>query len=499
MRAWFAGDFTRCLDLCDAVRARDVESISQIALLRARTLLRVGRPEEALRVVNDVFVAHGTLDASLTAQMMLGTAEINLGDVAGGVARLERARLAATRAHSTVRSEIALRLANGYYARRDLDRAQSMLAEVSPDADIISALALNYRAWIESARGDHDAATEYFIAAVERLDRCRRQDRQMEANALEALSHLAAERFDVRAWAFIEERAERIDWTAQGLATSRFWITMSAALIHEAAGEARAALAAARRATELAPSPAYRALALCRRSAIARGTGESYSPADFVDEARALFDSVATDLHADETIAALAIAQESAHAGDFLTGGHYLDLHRSLRPTALVSALSADPRVAAYEDLVTATIADVRGDAETAQREYGAAFRAFRALGFTRRAVEAALRLAELSKADDLFAYVASATAALSPQYWVRRAMRRRERLYADPVARRLTASEREVLVLLCEGLTNEEIARARCGSCNTVKHIVTDLLKAFGVRNRQELIIECSRRRIGA
>ena len=46
--------------------------LAQTALLRARALLRLGRPQEAVTVVSGVFVVHGTLDASLTAQMLLG-------------------------------------------------------------------------------------------------------------------------------------------------------------------------------------------------------------------------------------------------------------------------------------------------------------------------------------------------------------------------------------------------------------------------------------------
>ena len=77
--------------------------------------------------------------------------------------------------------------------------------------------------------------------------------------------------------------------------------------------------------------------------------------------------------------------------------------------------------------------------------------------------------------------------------------MGRRERLYSDPIASALSASNREVLVAVCEGKTNAEIARARGRAVSTVKHAVTELLHAFGVDSRHALMVECARRHIGA
>ncbi|MEA2720450.1 MAG: hypothetical protein QOJ39_2314, partial [Candidatus Eremiobacteraeota bacterium] len=115
MRAWFAGDFEGCLALCDRVRPNDVDMVSQLALLRARALLRTSRPDEAITVVRNVFVAHGTLDASLTARMLLGTAYVRRGDDQHGLDLLESAYRASENAHPTIRSEIALNIGLAHY------------------------------------------------------------------------------------------------------------------------------------------------------------------------------------------------------------------------------------------------------------------------------------------------------------------------------------------------------------------------------------------------
>jgi len=496
MRAWFAGEFERCLELCGIVRASDVDAVSQLALLRARANLRLGRPAVAHRIVSDVFVSHGTLDASLTAQMLLGAAEIRLGDVAAGLERLDAASAGAVDAHPTIRSEIALNRALGHYARRDLDQARAAIAEVSSEADIVFAQSLNYRGWVETASGDHQRAIEAFIASVQHLGRCRHQDRLLEANGLVALAFLAAERFDQSTWSFIEDREQQLDWSADGLALSRWWITMSAALVHEAAGETLRAFKVAREAEQLAPSAAYRAHALCRRAALSRNVGECFTPSDLLDQARALLEALPPNsLHGDEQTVPLVLAEELAYAGDVAGARRFFALYRSLAPMERVAAMSADPRAVAYERMVEGAIADAAGETSLARRAFADAFRSFRALGYTRRAVACALRLAEITGHDRLYRFVAENTAALGEEYWVRRAMSRRERFFTDPIAAKLTAAQREVLDLICQSYTNPEIARMRDRSLNTIKHTVTALLEAFGVRGRAELRIEAERR----
>src|ERR1700733_13506999 len=171
MRAWFAGDFEGCLASCDRVRPNGVETVSQLALLRARALLRLGRPQDAVAVVNGVFIAHGTLDASLTARMLLGQAYVRLDEHERGLAMLEQAYRAASDAHPTIRSEIALNIGLAYYGLRKLDEAEAALDLVVEDADIVHARALEYRAWVAAARVDTGAAPQYFARARARAPR----------------------------------------------------------------------------------------------------------------------------------------------------------------------------------------------------------------------------------------------------------------------------------------------------------------------------------------
>lgn len=62
-----------------------------------------------------------------------------------------------------------------------------------------------------------------------------------------------------------------------------------------------------------------------------------------------------------------------------------------------------------------------------------------------------------------------------------------------------LTARERQVLELVCDGLTNAEIARRLYVTAKTVEHHVSRLLAKLGVRSRAQAAVVCSRIRVDA
>jgi DNA-binding NarL/FixJ family response regulator len=509
MRAWFAGEFELCLELCETARIPDADTSARVTLLRARALLRLRRPGDDARAkaeLERMFPLDGSGDVSLSAQMLLGAAEIHLGEVATGTARLERARARSVSAHPTIRSEIAYRLGRARYSSGDLDGAAELLRDVDGESDIIAARAPYLVGWIETRRGNLDASIAAFRTALTRLDACRQQDRGLEASAVQALAYLAAERFDANAWSFVEERAARIDWSADGLAESRWWIAMQGVLVHEAAGDLLRALAESRRAVVSAPSPALRALALARRSAIARGAGDTAVPFDLLQAALETFAALdPAALRGDERTVPLALAEECALMSLDVDSPELAERARELvvffrrvAPTDGTLAMADDPRARAWERMVEAEVAHALGDTARAADAYAAALAAFDALGYARRSALCAYMLGEITGFDRYYAIAVERTRATSSAFWLRRYLRRRERLYEEPIARALPAWQREVLALVIEGKTNAEIARARGVSESTVKKAVTALLRAFEVDARERLIIEAARRRIG-
>lgn len=427
MRAWFAGDFEGCLLLCDRVRPNDVDMVSQLALLRARALLRLSRAQEAVAVVSGAFIAHGTLDASLTARMLLGQAYVRLGEHERGVAMLEEAYADATGAHPTIRSEIALNVGLGYYGLRKLQDAEAALDRVHDGADIVHARAFEYRAWVAVARTDYAAATHHFADALVRLDACRHYDRFLEATAIHGIALLASERLDRTAWMQAEPRAARFDWRADGLAHPYHLMAIHVSVLYEAEGRIREALRATHDAERVAITPAHALYAQIRRAAILRALRERYAHDDLVAAIRRGLDELAPSvLQGDLRWLPLALAEEIAYAGDVFGARALVKRFQELPSPSRMSAMADDPRDEAYQLFVDAVVADAAGELRDAHARYRRAFQIYHRIGYERRALLAALRLGELTGQAYLLEYVDRTLRKLS----VRSPLRERARLH---------------------------------------------------------------------
>lgn len=491
MRAWFAGEFEHCLELCDAVRLRDSDTRIHIALLRARALLRLDRADDAVRTLHDVESIPCGTDEALTTRMLIGAAHVRRGHVAEGLAILSAAQGDASGAHRTIRSEIALNIGLAHYGRRDLTRAERALAVVPNDADLVHACAVQYRAWIALARDNTEQAAALFITALYALDACRHYDRFFDANCVRALAHLGAERLDRDIWAFATARRSHIDWSADGLAQPRFFIAYCAATYQlDVEGNPLEAAREAREAERLAPSAAYRVQARCKRAAIARHTGEPLSHRDHVESASELFakhDPAA--FSGDEKLVPLILAEELAGI-DANRAQAMFALHHELSPLSPAFAATQTRSTDAYRIAIEAAVLEHAGERDAAVQRYREAFDVLSVAGFTRHAVMAALRITQLTGDRKLQAYAARATSHISPQSWLRR-----EVLAATSQTVRLTTVQREVLSLICQGKSNPEIARLRKRSLHTIRNLVARLFEIFDVSSREELAVQSVQR----
>jgi DNA-binding CsgD family transcriptional regulator/tetratricopeptide (TPR) repeat protein len=497
MRAWFLGDFEGCLALCDRVRAHDVDMVSQLALLRARALLRLARNDEAIGVVCDAFVAHGTLDASLTARMLLGTGYVRRGEYRRGLDLLVDAYAASENAHPTIRSEIALNVALAHYSMRELAEADNALDLVSPDADIVHARSFEYRGWVALRRGDYSVAVASFRAAVERLDVCRHYDRFLEGHALHALSILAAERLDRTAWLFVEHRSEKFPWSSAGLELPRHTVRIHASMMYEADGRIHDALRLVGDAEKAAPTPALRLEAQCRRAAILRAAKEPFAHHDAVRRLREELEQIDfATLRGDDLQLPLAVAEETAYAGDALGARALLKRYDELSDvSADLWSLTGDVRLTGVRAFVEAVIADAGGEQRLAHARFRDAFQTFHRIGYERRALLAALRLGELTGQAYLFEYVDRTVRKLAPGSALRARARRQNPTPADPILSDLSRTERAVLELVCDGKSTMEIAAVRGRSKQTIRNTISKILTAFGVPDRPALLRECLRR----
>ncbi|MDB5070403.1 MAG: Bacterial regulatory protein luxR family [Candidatus Eremiobacteraeota bacterium] len=492
MRAWFAGDFEHCLQSCAAVRVRDAETRVHVALLQARALLRLSRADDALAVLHlNSGIPSGT-DEYLTAQMLTGEAYIRHGEPERGLTVLSAARKASTHAYRTIRSEIALATALGEYQRRDYDAADRELAMVDADADIVYARALECFGWTAIARGNNERAVAMFGKALDTLDRGRHHDRFLEANCIRALAHLSVERMDRETWRIVEARRSRIDWSASGLAVSHFWTAYcAAAYALDVEGQPLAAAREARHAEHIAPSPAYRVQALCKRASIARYAGEPMSQRDHVEAANEIFvDMKSNDFAQDENLVPLILAEELSFLDSVPAARRALSVYYELTRSSRMLATSHFPTTFGYQRLVEGAVSEAAGDEYIATQRYREAFTIYSKVGYARRATMAALRIFRTTGDRKLITYAAEATAHLGHE-----SRMRREVVSATSQNVRLTAVQREVLLLICQGKSNPEIARLRKRSLHTIRNLVARLFEIFDVSSREELAVQSVRR----
>jgi DNA-binding CsgD family transcriptional regulator len=490
MRDWFAGEFEHCLELCDRIRLRGSETRTHVALLRARALLRLDRPDDALRVLHDASSMPCGTDEALTARMLVGAARIRRGDVQDGLKLLLSAQHDAGHAYPTIQAEIALNVGLAHYAKRDLAAAERALARVPDDADLVYARAIQYSAWIALARDHTDGAAAAFVAALGALDACRYYDRFFDANCTRALAHLAAERLDPGIWPVVETRRERIDWSAAGLAEPRFFIAYCAAAYQlDVQGNPLEAAREARLAERLAPSDAFRVQARCKRAAVARYAGETLSHRDHVESAAELLAGCdPSALSGDEKTVPLILAEELAYIDPNRARAMFA-LHGQLSPLSPARSATQTHSTSAYRSVIEGAVLEHVGERQAAVRCYREAFDVLSAAGYRRRAVIAALRLAELTGDRKLEAYAARAASHVSAQSWLSRELN-----VTRSRGIKLTGVQREVLALICQGKSNPEIARSRKRSLHTIRNLVARLFEIFEVSSREELAVQCVR-----
>jgi DNA-binding CsgD family transcriptional regulator/tetratricopeptide (TPR) repeat protein len=465
-------------------------------LIRTRALLRLDRTDEALNSLEKLLSTLTEGDARRTAEMLLGSAHIRRGEIGRGMEILAAADAKAATAHATIRSEIALNRALGFFGSRDLDAAECALMAVDPNSDIVFARALEYRGWIASARTDYALAAEFFLSALHYLDSCRHYDRFMEGNCVQALANLAVERLEPETWGVVATRRAKIDWSASGLTTFRFWIALNAATYaYEIDGAPFTAIREARLAQDIAPTPAAHVEALCRRAATMQRAQERLGQHDHTDAAFELFEKLDPRTFVqDDKLVPLLLAKELTISGRLEEAHKVYDIYKHQSATSPLLAVTGDPRLRAFERLVEGHMAEARRSKVGAHHAYLDAFVSLRKVGYKRRAVHAALRLGWLLNERHLFEYADETTRHLPEQSWLRRQV---QKMPTDVVLLSLTPTQRDVLDLLCAGKTVEEIARTRDRSVKTIHATVTAIYKAFRVRNRTELLNELLTRRI--
>jgi DNA-binding CsgD family transcriptional regulator len=201
------------------------------------------------------------------------------------------------------------------------------------------------------------------------------------------------------------------------------------------------------------------------------------------------------ELTGEERFSILAVAENCA-SFDSDSAGRLFAAYWGLAPVDKMLALSGDPRLAAEETFVAAVIAEARGDVTEAVRYYQRAFESFNGLGYVRRALMAALALVKLDGDETMRRYLSENLDRTSNYIAASIAAPVDDRLttlHKHPIVALLPPSQREVVMLICQGKSNREIAASRNVGEQTIKNLLTKhVFRAFGVSSRAALVSAC-------
>jgi len=490
-QAYLDGEFEECLNGCYAISLHDDATRYDVALLRGRVLLRMGRADKAIDALRACAYTPTSLDPYVTAKMLLGAAYVRLGQVERGETLLLEASDLARNAHPTIQAELALNLGIARCQLQRYDEAEALLASVDPSADIIHARAVQYLAWVAFARGDFDLAAERFRGSLRALAACTYRDRYVEANVLQGLTALCAELLQADGWAPLQRRIRSFDWRQDGLARPRFWVAMYASILCEITGDAAGARTWARDAESGATNTAYRILAQCRMAAVFRGLREPGAHSEFVDRAKELHATLSVvDLGDDQKQLPVFLAEEMTHAGMHADAALLMSQYRDVIVPTL-RASPGDERYAAVESTVDGFVREAAGDYKGAIKFFTSALRLYTKARYRRRASEVALRLARLTGARRYVAYATKALDGVDRSYWM---VVQLGELESSP-GPSLTETEKAILTLLVRGRSYKEIAATRNISWKTVANHVQMLFRKFDVNSRGQLAAKALRR----
>jgi DNA-binding NarL/FixJ family response regulator len=489
-QAFLDGRFEAALAACDALSLRDDANRYEVALLRARILLRFGLGAAALEALRECAWTPTSVDQYVTAQMLRGAAHVRLGEAERGEALLVEATLLAQDAHPTIRAELAMHLGIAKFELQRWDEAEALLGSVDAREDIIYAHAVQFMGCVAFMRGNLERAAELFGASLAALATCTRRDRYLEANILQGIASASAELLQTDRWPALEHRIRAFDWTRDGLAQPRFWISMFASVLSEAAGDPGAARTWAREAEVSAANAAYRVLAQCRIAAIFRGLRENGAHREFVERAKELYATITVaQLTPDQKQLSLFLAEEMALGGMHEEALALIDHYR----TEVIPTVSrpGDERHVALELAVEGYVREASGDNKAAIRLLTEAYRLQRKQGARRRSAHLALHLARLTGAKRYADFAAKAIAGVAPSYWM--SLQLAEIGASD--GPNLTETEKAILAHLVRGSAYKEIAAARRISWKTVSNHVQMLFRKFEVNSRGQLAAEAIRR----
>ncbi len=481
---YFGGDFEACLAMCDVLSSKDATDAAQIAFLRARCLISLGRGDHALEVLRGLQIRLDQHDEYITGRMLISAAYIALGNYNEGAKVAREAREEIGEAHPTIQSELTLTLATAHYRKGEYAETSRLLEGIPETQDIVYVRALQFLGGVACALGNFTASLEKFQKALALLGQCRHHDRFTEAKLLFALIYLCGEMPCLDLWPDLLKRIDEFDWSVTGVAEWRYRIAIEASFITELLGELSASTYWARVAEEGAYDTTSLIVAWCRLAARFGRNGEKGGHEYFTDKAIEKYDVFLKDVRLREQWAlSLDVAEEILYSDSPSAAAHLVTYYSEvIAPN--VRSIKAEGRVIESRyATVLGLLEERRGNRARAEEAYRRAFETICSTGLMRGAAIVAYHLFSLTGEKQYADFTTKVLRDASDKYWVK------ARLAQCQLPARLTPRQLQAVQLVAKGLTDKEIGSALGVKYSRARNIVAAAREALGVHSRTELI----------
>jgi DNA-binding CsgD family transcriptional regulator len=490
--AWDIGAYERALQLVREARFERREDRVAAALLQARALLAVGRPDEIVPLIERMRKELKSGEDTVTAQTLLGAAMTRLNRRDQGEALLDTTAELAKKSAPRMQAEVAYYRALSRWASHRLDDAERIVESALPLATgAVRSRLRQLLGWIDVRRENYGPATHEFTAALDDLDKSGTPDVKGRAAILHALGWIAAETIDLRLGRLVRREYDTNRWS-EDTPVERFQVLEFLAWLSLLEGNVARAWDERQLALTLTADTSYHAIALIHAAGTAEIVGDRFSQARYLDLCGALLlrgDQVALDV--ERRIGLLSfVAVASEAQGD--AAKRVLALYDRSRPKRTeMLALEGDRRFEAFEQYARGKFAVSQGETQRGIAEMNNALNLWVRLNYRLRTAITANELRALT-GDRRYAQIALDALRNAPDAWLRSSIERRTQ--GDDPLSQLTPAERRVLTELCKGKKSREIAAHFGRSFNTINNHTRGIFSAFGVRSRASLVAECAR-----
>jgi len=480
-RLYRAGDFAACHAALDQLIDEP-----QAALERAKLLLRERRYADC--------VAHLSRAQAPFTPAQQAERCILLGAGHCHAANFHAAQLAFAEAEALVDvagdPELKFLLANqrgvAAWMLHDYDRALEEAATLESSADDNHrGLGYSLRSWVEIGRGDAVGQAKWLLRALDQFEKAAQRDEVFVARTLFTLGALCREIVFPKATKRLRASAVRVRWT-DGLALERFQIARLLGWIEALSGNELASFRYLKESARLAPSTAWKILALLDRASLAKSRGEEAFALDQLHDAHALAAEVRWETTHGEERSPLLILAELFAGVDPSQSSAYLEKFRSLLVLESGLAYASDRRIAAFMGYSAGIAHQKLGNPTAALEALTDSWSAFESFSYGWRSALAAAAIYELT-ASGTWLSRARDRATSWPHSWIARKI---DQLNDEkPATVKLTPNQRRVYEALLEGRSTEAIAKKLGRSPNTVRNHISAIFLAFHVNSRARLL----------